>query len=299
MKKALGLGILGSFFFAFTFILNRSMNLSGGFWMWSAVLRYVYTLPILALILWKNHQMREILEEIRRRPVFWLLWSTVGFGLFYAPMSLASTFGESWLIAATWQITIVAGVLLTPLFGKKIPLKNLALSCLILAGVFLMQSAHFRENSTENLPMVLIPILIAAFSYPLGNRMTMAGCPKHLTSMQRIFGMTLCSMPFWAVCALWAGWQAGLPSADQHLQSFLVALFSGVIATWLFFYATDLVKHNARWLALIEATQSGEVVFTLLGGILLLGDAMPSAAGFAGIALILTGMTANSLAAGK
>ena len=54
MKKALGLGILGSFFFAFTFILNRSMNLSGGFWMWSAVLRYVYTLPILAVILWKK-----------------------------------------------------------------------------------------------------------------------------------------------------------------------------------------------------------------------------------------------------
>ena len=67
MKKALGLGILGSFFFAFTFILNRSMNLSGGFWMWSAVLRYVYTLPILAVILWKNHQMREILEEIREK----------------------------------------------------------------------------------------------------------------------------------------------------------------------------------------------------------------------------------------
>ena len=113
MKKALGLGILGSFFFAFTFILNRSMNLSGGFWMWSAVLRYVYTLPILAVILWKNHQMREILEEIRKRPGFWILWSTVGFGLFYAPLSLASTYGESWLIASTWQITIVAGVLLT------------------------------------------------------------------------------------------------------------------------------------------------------------------------------------------
>lgn len=32
MKKALFLGIAGSFFFAFTFILNRSMNLEyGGF----------------------------------------------------------------------------------------------------------------------------------------------------------------------------------------------------------------------------------------------------------------------------
>ena len=30
MKKALGAGILASFFFAFTFILNRSMHLGGG-----------------------------------------------------------------------------------------------------------------------------------------------------------------------------------------------------------------------------------------------------------------------------
>lgn len=72
----------------------------------------------------------------------------------------------------------------------NIRLTNLAMSCLILSGIFLMQSAHFRENSTENLAAVLIPIVIAAFSYPLGNRMTMDGCPKHLTSMQRIFGMT-------------------------------------------------------------------------------------------------------------
>ena len=39
MKRILGLGILSSFFFAFTFILNRSMNLSGGYWIWSASLR--------------------------------------------------------------------------------------------------------------------------------------------------------------------------------------------------------------------------------------------------------------------
>lgn len=31
MKKALFYGILASFFFAFTFILNRSMNLAGGY----------------------------------------------------------------------------------------------------------------------------------------------------------------------------------------------------------------------------------------------------------------------------
>lgn len=41
------LGIVGAFFFAFTFILNRSMSLGCGYWMYSAILRYVFTLPIL------------------------------------------------------------------------------------------------------------------------------------------------------------------------------------------------------------------------------------------------------------
>lgn len=80
------------------------------------------------------------------------------------------------------------------------------------------------------------------------------------------------------------------------LQSFIVALFSGVVATLLFFEATNLTKHNAKQLAVIEATQSGEVLFTLLGGILFLGDQMPSVPGFVGILLIVAGMIGNSLA---
>ena len=41
MKKALFYGILASFFFAFTFILNRSMNLAGGYWLWSLSLIHI------------------------------------------------------------------------------------------------------------------------------------------------------------------------------------------------------------------------------------------------------------------
>ena len=72
-----------------------------------------------------------------------------------------------------------------------------------------------------------------------------------------------------------------------------VALFSGVIATVLFFYATDLVKKNEKQLAVVEATQSGEVVFTLLGGILVLGEAGP--VGAVGLVLIIGGMIFNSI----
>ena len=84
MKKALVYGLLASMFFALTFILNRSMNLGGGYWLWSASLRYLFMLPMLWLLLRRQKADRAILREIRARPVTWLVWSTVGFGLFSA-----------------------------------------------------------------------------------------------------------------------------------------------------------------------------------------------------------------------
>lgn len=150
------------------------------------------------------------------------------------------------------------------------------------------------DKLTGNL-IALLPILVAAFMYPLGNRKIMSICPPELDTMERIFGMVLCSLPFWIVVALVAFITGGAPSQGQILQSLGVALFSGVIATSLFFHATDLVKENPRHLAVIEATQCGEVIFTLLGGVLILHDAIPSVWGFAGITLIVAGMLANSL----
>jgi drug/metabolite transporter (DMT)-like permease len=116
-----------------------------------------------------------------------------------------------------------------------------------------------------------------------------------LTTLQRVFGMTLCSMPFWLLLSVLAFARAGLPSGGQLIQSAAVALFSGVIATILFFKATDLVKDNPRQLAVIEATQSGEVLFTLLGGVLLLGDKAPDLLGVCGIGIVVVGMIGNSL----
>lgn len=298
MKKALIYGILASFFFAFTFILNRSMNLAGGYWLWAACLRYLFTLPVLALMLARDRgAVSGAWREIKKSPAQWILWSTVGFGLFYAPLTFGSVFGESWLAAATWQLTIVAGVLLTPLFGKKLPVRNLAWSMVILLGIFLLQVPGMGMTEGKTAVLTLLPILVAAFSYPLGNRKMMELCPPSMTTMKRVFGMTLCSMPFWLVLSVFAAVRSGMPGTGQVFQSLCVALFSGVIATVLFFKATDLVKHNARQLAVIEATQCGEVLFTLLGGIFLLHDAAPDLLGLGGIAVIVAGMIGNSLSA--
>lgn len=294
LKKAVLLGMIGSFFFAFTFVLNRSMNLSGGYWMWSAVLRYLFTLPILMILLCRKDQLRPVLKRIKADPVSWLLWSTVGFGLFYAPLSAASIYAESWFTASIWQITIVAGVLLTPLFGKKLPVKNLLCSCIILCGIFVMQIPEMQKDQSAHLLWAFAMILIAAFAYPLGNRKMMQVCADRLSTMQRVFGMTLCSIPFWILCGGYAWLRAGAPSAGQLSQSLCVALFSGVAATLLFFRATDLVKHNHRQLAVVEATQAGEVLFTLLLGVAVLHDGMPSPMALIGLVIIVTGMILNS-----
>lgn len=300
MKKALLWGILGSLFFAFTFIFNRSMNLSGGYWLWSACLRYIFTLPIMFLMVLKQKNLGSVMASIKKEPGIWLLWSTVGFGLFYGPLTMASIYGESWFVAATWQITIIAGVLLTPLFNHKLPIRNLMVSGIIIIGVILLQIQHTGDELGAGLIKALGLILLAAFAYPLGNRKMMVQCEEEeLTTIQRMFGMTLMSMPFWLVLSGVAFVNAGLPSGGQVMQSVVVALFSGVVATVLFFEATNLVKDNPKQLAVIEATQSGEVIFTLIGGCLFLGDKMPSTIGFIGIVIIIVGMIGNSLISAK
>ena len=299
MKKALFYGITSSIFFAFTFILNSSMNLNGGNWLWSSSLRYIFMLPILYLILLTQKDVKDVFISIKSNPIPWFFWSIIGFGMFYAPLTFASNYGQSWLVAGCWQITILAGILLTPLFNKNIPIKNLLMALIILIGVFLVQYEHATQLNFKQSLLSIIPIIIAAFSYPLGNRKMMELCNDTLNTFQRIFGMTLCSTPFWIVLSIIAFYQSGLPSPSQTLQSIIVAIFSGIIATFLFFKATELVKENPNKLAIIESTQAGEVIFTVIGELFLLNSSMPSSIGFLGLFIIIIGMFLNSIVSSK
>lgn len=307
MKKAFMLGICSSFFFAFTFILNQQMHLSGGSWYWSSSLRYIFMLPMLLIIMISKRQLKEVIIDIRKKPLSWLLWSTIGFGFFYAPLSFASSYGASWLVAGTWQLTIVAGGLMSPLFFKiiktekgivkirnKIPKKSLLISLLILVGIALMYIEEATDISLLNTMLVIIPVIIAAFSYPLGNRKMMEICDSNINTIQRVFGMTLCSMPFWIIISLLGISNSGLPGKSQLIQSFIVAVFSGIIATILFFKATDIVKDHSHNIAIIESTQAGEVVFTLLGGILIFHDTVPTTLSLIGLIIVVLGMILNS-----
>lgn len=68
-----------------------------------------------------------------------------------------------------------------------------------------------------------------------------------------------------------------------------MALLSGVIATSIFLYARERAETSSE-VAGVDATQASEVIFALLGGMLFLGNAMPSTIGLIGIALILIGL---------
>lgn len=305
-------GIFAAFFFAFTFILNRSMELAGGSWIWSASLRYFFMVPFLFIIVIVRNNLKPLLQEMKQQPGAWLVWSSIGFGLFYAPICFSAAYAPGWLIAATWQITIISGSLLAPFFNEtvmtdngpsrikgKIPFRGLGMSLIILLGIILMQVEQANHLSVIALSLGVLPVVVASFAYPLGNRKMMDVCGGRLDVFQRVLGMTLASMPFWIILSIYGLLNEGPPSLGQIGQSALVAISSGVIATILFFHATDLVRGDMQKLAAVEATQSMEVLFAVIGELLLLTSLMPSVLSWAGMALVMIGMVLHSYYSNK
>lgn len=302
--RAILLGILSALFFAVTFVLNASMEQAGGHWAWSASLRYFFMLPFLGIIVALRRQFQPLVASMRQHSGRWVCWSIVGFGLFYAPLCFAAMYAPGWLIAGTWQFTIIAGALLSPLFfvrvgtsmvRARIPWRMLGLSTIVLVGIVLMQLEHAQQMTMSTVLLGMLPILVAAFMYPLGNRKMMALTNGQLGVFERILGMTIASLPFWIGLALYGLIVSGMPSTLQVTQSFIVAVSSGVIATALFFAATDLVQGNMVKLAAVEATQAFEVLFALIGEMLLLSIMLPSTLGVLGIMIVMLGMILQSI----
>jgi hypothetical protein len=306
------LGTLAAFFFAFTFIINRSMELEGGSWIWSASLRYFFMVPFLLLLVYWRKNLKPLIVEMNNNPRAWLLWSFVGFGLFYGPICFSAAYAPGWLIASTWQITIISGSLLAPFFLEtvitqqgpvkikgRIPMKSLALSSIILLGIILMQVGRADSLSLIEVLLGVLPIIVASFAYPLGNRKMMDVCGGRLDVFQRVLGMTIASMPLWIVLAIYGMFTVGPPSVGQSIQSGIVAITSGVIATVLFFQATDLVRGNMQKLGNVEATQSISVLFVVIGELILLKAALPSIISWTGIMLVMAGMVLHSFVSHK
>ncbi|WP_215113016.1 multidrug resistance efflux transporter family protein [Exiguobacterium sp. s63] len=295
--RPLILGVFAALFFASTFVLNEVMQVGGGNFAYSASLRFLWMIPLLLVVVAFRGGLKRVLSTLKESPRPWMVWGTVGFGLFYVPICLAAEVAPPWLIAGTWQVTIVAGALLSPLFKKidgtreRIPWRGLRFSILILIGVALMQVEFFESFEPRFLWLGVVPVIIAAFAYPLGNRKMMQH--TNLDVFERILGMCLGSLPVWLLLFGY-GLTTGRPSSSQLGQTFLVALLSGIVATVLFFMATDLVKQDMRKLSSVEATQALEVLFALIGELVFLHTVMPSPIALSGIALVIIGVVLHS-----
>ena len=310
MLRLILTGILAALFFSSTFVLNRAMSLEGGHWLWTASLRYGWMLVLLCI--WLGVTGRgplgiQALQLFRKHWAFWTIAGSVGFGLFYALISFSASYVPGWVVAATWQMTILATPIVLLLFGRRVSLRAMMFTLIVFIGVLLI---NVEQATSVPLPTVLwgaLPVLGAAFAYPLGNQMVwearVASRKQHIPVIRRfiptidhpamddaicrVLLLTLGSLPLWGVLLLCVS--PPCPSEGQLLMTLLVALFSGVAATSLFLSARHMAKSPSD-LAAVDCTQSMEVVFTLAGESLLLGSALPGVMGWAGIALTLLGL---------
>lgn len=296
---AIGLALLSALFFTMTYVLNRASASGGGHWAWLASLRYLITLPLMLPLMRSQGGMAPVLRAIAAHPWAWLRCAGIGFVLFYVMLSYAAASGPSWLVAGSFQFTVIAGMLCAPLLyrdaRRRIPPAGLAVAGLILAGVLLMQFGHASGALDRAAWIALGCVLVSAVSYPLGNRLLLLHLERSgepLNATQRVFGMTLASQPLWLLVAAYAALQAGPPTLAQVWLAAGVALSAGVIATILFFQATGMVRDQPLALGAVEAMQGAEVVFAVTLGVLLLGEPLPTGMSLLGAAVVVAGIIA-------
>ena len=295
------IGLLSGLFFSSTFILNRIMSLEGGHWVWSGCLRYAYMILFLIILLSLFQGSKapgRIFRLFFRHWKFWVIAGSIGFGGFYSLICFSADYAPGWVIATTWQLTIIATLVVLIGFGRSFPKKVWFFSFIVLSGVLLVNLSHFEISTTKELLMGGIPVLIAAFCYPIGNQLVWEAKngnpylpniknPLLENPLNKVMLLSLGSVPFWLL--LVALNRPPLPSSGQLVNTALVALFSGIIATSLFLYARNRSK-KASELAAVDATQSSEVIFAMAGEILILNAPLPGPIALAGIFLVFTGL---------
>ncbi|AKD05862.1 hypothetical protein PKOR_20455 [Pontibacter korlensis] len=303
--KAISLGVVACLFFSSTYILNSFLSAKGGHWAWTTGLRSFFLMLMLMALLAAKGQLVHLLKAIRQNLQVWLVWGSIAFGLAYYFLTYAASFGPGWLVAGVFQFTIVAGILLSPFLYKdhraKIPMKALLLSMLIMVGIACMQWSQKNGSYTsQQLWACVSLVMLAAFVWPLANRKLLLHAEEsghNLTAIQRVAGTAIGSLPVQLIMMLYGYSQSGIPGQEQLLAVLTISLSSGLVGCILFFKAMHLARHDAASLAAVEATQSIEILATVVGEVLLLGIAWPNMTGNIGMVLIIFGLVLYSMPA--
>jgi len=308
MIRLILLGLLSAAFFSATFILNRSMSLSGGHWVWSSSLRFFYMFFLLISLILVNrgvNYLRDVITIFISNAKFWLVAGSIGFGIFYSLLCYAADHAPGWVIAGTWQFTVIATPIVLLLFKEKVPRYGVFFSFIIFMGILLIQFYNKgSELSAGYIIYGVIPVVIAAFAYPVGNQLlnfakhgnhsliSHIDSPILKDSPTCVLLMTMGSIPFWVLLLVIVA--PPPPLKNQLINTGIVAISSGIIATSIFYKARNASK-SPYIISAVDATQSGEVIFSLAGEILLLNGALPNLTGGIGIIIILAGIIGYSM----
>lgn len=327
MGKMIVWGLIASAFFSTSFVLYQLMSVQGGHWFWSASFRCFFMWLLLSVFILLQNKLNpsKLLALGKLFVSYWQFWCvTGGIGLgTYGLLAFAADYAEGWVIAATYLFTVVASLVVLSFFGQSFQKKVIVYSVIVFIGVVLANVGEGLRHSTSQgtdwhalLLFGALPAFIASFCFPLGNQLIwQAGQPKgdsthhtdamsELTSkllqkvpqvtspllsnpLHKVWLMSLGSLPMWLVLGFLV--QPPAPSVSQMTISFLVALMAGVLGTTTFLHARSLAKQPQQ-LAAVDATQGSEIIFALLGGMLLLHTPMPSGLSFVGIALVIIGL---------
>ena len=201
-------------------------------------------------------------------------------------------------MATTWQLTVIATPVVLAGFGRAFPRRTWLFSAIVFAGVLMANLGRVEHQAMHAILLGGIPVLIAAFCYPIGNQLVWEAKNGHHrlpaiadpileNPFAKVLLLSLGSVPFWLLLILVV--QPPPPAAGQLLSTFLVALFSGIAATSLFLFARNKARRGSE-LAAVDATQSSEVVFTILGEMAFLGAPLPSAGALIGIGVVFVGL---------
>ena len=145
MAVLIGLGLLSGLFFSSTFVLNRLMSLEGGHWVWTASLRYVFMILFLLLLIRLTQPkgtLRSLWALFKEHWIFWVVAGSIGFGGFYGLLCYSAQYAPAWVIASTWQLTIIASLFVLMFFGRTFGKKIWFFSTMIVIGVGLINTSY-------------------------------------------------------------------------------------------------------------------------------------------------------------
>jgi drug/metabolite transporter (DMT)-like permease len=297
------LGLLAAAMFSTNFVLNRAISLGGGDWVWSAALRYFDTALLLGgwLLLRRGQKyLRAVFAQFWRKRYFWLFGGGIGYGLFYACLCFAANHAPAWITAATFQLTILASPFVLRAFGKKVPVQGVAFLVLIFLGVVIINAQRILAGIPLGQVLLgVLPTAVSAFAYPFGNQLISEA--KHAGDdnarilndpITCVFLMTLGAMPVFLGLIL--ATMPPPPNAHQLINTAIIAIFAGCLATSLFLYARNLSNDPYR-IAAVDATQAGEVGFALLGEMAVLGTPYLGLLSWIGLGAVMSGLLGFTL----